>query len=559
VKQGLLKIIGMVGIFLSCSSVSNAESDKNVLHALLFNNLGSYHHAISTSVPLAQRFFDQGLILFYGFEWGEAIRSFEEATRLDPKCGMCYWGLALALGNKINAPMNGHEYSDGKVAIQKALSLAAYETPIEQDYITALSMRFKHAPVKIKRIGTFSCHTSSDQQDESSLKERMAYAKAMRQVVKKYPQDIDAKALYGAALFWVDPDNNKSYNLTAAQVLKDAMTADPSHVGANHYFIHVTEPYSHPEEALSSADLFRTLVPGSEHLVHMPAHIYFLTGRYHEGTDSNLQAVKAYQQYNKNCRVQGFKPEINYLYFHNYDFLRTTAAMEGREKLALWAARQIEISPFPEWIKNDSTLQWFIPIPYYVEARFGQWNEILNEPKPKEKYSYALGMWHYARGIALSHSGNVQSAEKESTALDQIIRQGNSDNNLGESGVGLLKMAHEVLLAVIANSHNDEKSTISHLKIAMKMQDKRGYHEPPDWYFPVRQALGDAYLKWNHLEKAKNMYEQDLKQYSKNGWSLYGLSKSLQALGEKEKAAQIEKEFKEAWKYSDIPAPVSLF
>lgn len=563
-KNTLLKIIGITWILLlGYPSFAQSESEKPVLQAPLFDNLGSYTHPVSTKVPLAQRFFDQGLILFYGFEWGESIRSFKEATRLDPQCGMCYWGLALALGNKINAPMNGHEYSDGKTAIQKALSLAAFETPVEKDYIKALSLRFQHTPKIIKQAGAFSCHASSSQQDEPSHKEKIAYANAMKKLVEKYPNDNDAKALYGAALYWgvsgTNPSYTDKYVVAATKILKEAMKKDKQHLGANHYFIHVTEPYSHPEDALYSANLLRTLVPGSEHLVHMPTHIYFLTGRYHEGTASNLQAIEAFKQYNKICREQGFEPEINYLYFHNYDFLRTTAAMEGRKELAIKAAKQIVAEPFPSWLKNESSLQWFIPIPYYVDARFGMWDEILKEPMPQDKYSYAVGMWHYARGMALAHTGNIQDSETEYKKLSKIISKGKTDSNLGDAGHNLLKISDAILAATLADVKGKEKLVLINLKKAMKIQHDMGYHEPPDWYFPVAQALGDAYLKWGHPQKAKEMYEQDLHQYPQNGWSLYGLAKSLRVLGENEKAARVEEEFKKAWKYADIPAPASLF
>lgn len=183
--------------FSGCPNISQADSQK--LQAPQFNNLGSFHHEISTKIPLTQRFFDQGFVLFYGFEWGEAIRSFKESIRLDPQCGMCYWGLALALGNKINAPVTGHEYSDAQIAIHKALSLKVYETPAEQDYIKALSLRFQHAPKLSKQVGAFSCHASSTKHDESTSKEMIAYSNAMKKIVEKYPNDNDAKALYSVS------------------------------------------------------------------------------------------------------------------------------------------------------------------------------------------------------------------------------------------------------------------------------------------------------------------------------------------------------------------------
>src|SRR5688572_19641651 len=83
-------------IFINYPLNSFALNKKEKPQAPLFNNLGSFHFPVTTTSPLAQRFFDQGMTLYYGFEWGESIRSFKEATRLDPQCGMCFWGLALA-------------------------------------------------------------------------------------------------------------------------------------------------------------------------------------------------------------------------------------------------------------------------------------------------------------------------------------------------------------------------------------------------------------------------------------------------------------------------------
>lgn len=540
-----------------------AETKAQKLQAPLFNNLSSFHFPVSTKVPLAQQFFDQGMVLFYGFEWGESIRSFKEAIRLDPNCGMCYWGFALASVSKINAPLSGHEYRDAKNAIQKALSLKNNETSVEQAYIQALARRFQHKPKKLMPAnGILSCHTSSTVVDVSSQTELSNYAKAMKKVINMYPSDNNAKALYVYALFdmsqWNFWDANHKINpvtSTIIKTLKSILSNDKLHIGGNHYYIHVIEQSPNPENALDSADRFKTLVPGSEHLVHMPAHIYFLTGQYHEGSQSNLQAIDTFKTYNKTCHEQGFNPEINYLYFHNYDFLRTTAAMEGRKQLALSAAREMLNQPFSTWLTNELYLQWYIPIPFFVEARFGMWRDILKESRPNEKHQYALGMWHYARGMAFVHTGNIINAEKESSALNKIIHKGPTDYNLQISGVYLLKIADSILKATLADHKGNEQLMLIYLKKADKIQHDMGYHEPPDWYFPVKEMLGDAYLKWNHPKQAIEMYKQDLKQYPKNGWALFGLARSLRQLGKDQEADQVSQEFKEAWKYSDIPAP----
>ncbi|MBA3660939.1 MAG: hypothetical protein H0W64_04380 [Gammaproteobacteria bacterium] len=552
--------------FFSCSVVSRARDNHQIFKAPQFDNLGSFHYQVSTGIPLAQRFFDQGLVLFYGFEWGESVRSFREATRLDPHCGMCYWGLALALGNKINAPLTGHEYGDAQSAIQKALSLKKLATPKEQDYIKALSLRFKHAPKLSNKVGPFSCHTSSSQHEESTPQELTAYSEAMQKIVKKYPQDNVAHGIFVYALFnrinwnfWDVKGNINPVTPTIIKTIQAILAKDNLDIGGNHYYIHVMESSSHPSDAMQSADRLNTLVPGSEHLVHMPAHIYFLTGRYHQASNSNLQAITTYQRYNETCKAQGFEPEINYLYFHNFDFLRSTAIMEGRKKLALWAAKNLIDKPFANWLARDATLQWFIPIPYYVEARFGLWKEILHEPMPSQAAQYALGMWHYARGLAKAGTGEIKAAKNELLQLQQIITKGTTDRNLGKAGHNLLKIAQATLMAIIANQQGDEKLTLAQLSLADKIQHDMGYHEPPDWYFPLKEIRGDAYLKWGHLKEAIQMYNEDLKQYPRNGWALYGLAKALRKIGKNQQAEQVEAEFKEAWKYADSPSPVTLF
>lgn len=553
---------------ISWSAISSAKIYPGIveLHAPLFDDLGAFHHPITTSEPMAQRFFDQGLVLFYGFEWGESIRSFREATRLDPNCGMCYWGLAMALGSKINAPMSGDEYQIAKSAIQKALSLKAYESLGEQAYIQSLSKRFSHRPKKLTSPIHLSCHLPSASLDAASKKEQREYVAAMKQLIKSNPDDLDAKALYVYAIFelidwkfWAAHGKIHPMTPILMDTLKEVLVKDRSHIGANHYYVHVMEQSPKPHEALDSANRLRTLVPGSEHLVHMPSHIYLHTGQYHEGSASNVQAISAFKKYNKTCIAQGYQPEINYNYFHNYEFLRYTATLEGRSQLALTTSRKMLKQPYPSWLKNELSLQWFMPIPYFVESRFAMWREIMKEKKPLEKYQYALGMWHYARGVALAQEMKINQALQEEANLKKIIITGPNDKTLQKNGITLLKIADATLNAVLMDKQGKDSAAITFLKAADKLQSDMGYHEPPDWYFPAKEALADAYLKSDHPLQAKETYEQVLRIYPHNGWALYGLAKSLKILGKDQEAIRVERSYKEAWRYADIPAPKSLF
>lgn len=530
--------------------------------APLFDNLGAYHRQVSTDQPMAQRFFDQGMTLFYGFEWNEAIRSFREAIRLDPLCAPCHWGLAIGLAHKAG-PLDGSEYAQAKAAIDTAGTLKGRASPVEQALIEALALRYRRAPaMPATSEDNPSCHPSAHM-DKVLKQENSAYMRAMRKIMDRHPQDLDVKVLYGAAVFWAAPlpkvaaqDPNVGVATAAVQ---EVVRRDPTHAGAHHYLIHLAEAYPHRSIALPSADALRTLVPGAEHLVHMPSHIYFLLGRYHEATESNIQAVAAFRKYEADSRAQGFEPEINFLNIHDQDFLRTSAAMEGRRDLAIGSAREITAAPFPDWLEKQASLQWYIPIGAFEMLRFGMWDEVLKMTMPEQKHAYATGMWHYAQGMASAQTSNAQRAREQSRALQTLIAGGEAESMLGKDGHTLLKIAQAILTAKIADSDGNSKLTLASLRDAMKLQDGMRYHEPPDWYFPVTQALGDAYLKWGSPDRAAQMYRKALDRHPENGWSLFGLAASLRATGKSAEAAKVEERFRAAWQNADIARPVSLF
>jgi tetratricopeptide (TPR) repeat protein len=552
-------IICTLIIFFAFPAPSLAENQKIKLEAPLFSNLGSFHHPISTKIALAQQFFDQGLILFYAFESGESIRSFREAIRLDPNCAMCYWGLALALGSKNNMPMNGHEKQDGYAAIKKAEQLVSPDNTIESAYIDALSKRYSSYKILDQNPTTAFTHGASLAENN----EAKDYAIAMYRVVQMFPKDVDAKSLYVFALFdvnkwhfWSRNGKPEPNTLEIIKTLESIFALDPHNVAANHYYIHVVEQSLHPERALKSADFLSNAVPGAEHLLHMPSHIYFLMGRYHDAVIINQKANEAFKKYQLDCRTQGFEPEINYLYLHNLHFLWSGATMKGQSTLALETAKELVRQIPSSWLEKDNYLQLFIPVLYFAEARFGKWKEIINEQKPDSEFQYAVGIWHYARGMAFAHLNKLNQAENELTQLQEITKQGSVQNNLGTFGEEQLKIAVQVLLATLADKKEQDITMLTHLKKAVELQNNMEYKEPPSWYFPTQEALGYALLKTEHATEAEVIFKQDLKKYPKNAWALFGLAKSLKKLGKHQEANRVEKEFKEAWKYADIVSPI---
>lgn len=510
--------------------------------APLFEGLEGIDFKISTASEEAQRYFNQGLMLAYGFNHAEAARSFYEATRLDSTCAMAFWGYAYVLGPNYNGGMEDDNYQRAYNAVLKAQSLSGRSTPKETALINALTTRYEAQPPA----------------DRSHLD--IAYAAAMKKVYDQYPTDPDIGALYAEALMDLHPwdlydkdtQKPKAWTPELVAVLEHLMKVYPKHPGAHHFYIHALEASATPEKALASARLLDTLVPGAGHLVHMPSHIYIKTGDYHLGTLSNLRAVETDSVYTTACHAQGVYPLAYYP--HNYHFLAATATLEGNSKLAWMAAQKLQqhtatdIMDQPGW----GTLQHYYSIPYYIAVKFAMWETILALPRPPKGLVYPEAIWHYACGMAYLGKNDLSNAKKESAALKALA----ADTTLQHITVwdinttaDLAQIAVKVLSGEIAARENQFSTAVSLLKEAVKIEDQLNYNEPPDWFFSVRHHLGAVLLKAGKYEEAEETYRKDLQIWKKNGWALAGLYESL--VQQKKDARAVKTAFDEAWKYAD--------
>ena len=455
--------------------------------APVLEGLGNLHHATTTQSDKAQMYFDQGLRLVYAFNHAEALRSFKEATRLDPSCAMAYWGQALALGPNINVAMSRAQGTEAYAAIQRALALKSRATEKEGAYIEALATRYSHHnPVKREALDA-------------------AYAEAMERLAKRYPDDPDAGTLYAAAVmetrpwaYWTKDGQPRPATVKALSALETILARHPDHPGANHYYIHLVEASPNPERALASAERLATLMPGAGHITHMPAHIFFRVGRYADASDVTARAIEADERYISQHHPKGIYPLY---YLHNLRFLSASASMEGRSAVALAAARKVAAQVPGQFVGNEIQLQDFLVTPLYVLTRFGRWDDILREPQPGKELMYARGIWHYARGTAFTARGEVAQAAQELAQLEalvadpflkdvQVARNGSAD---------LLTLAARVLAGELAAQRGDKATAIRLLKDAVRLQDELHYFEPPAWYYPVRHSASAVRLPGSRL------------------------------------------------------------
>lgn len=520
----------------ACQHPFNFDGRRNVP---LFDGLGDHHYAITTSSPLAQRYFDQGLIWTYAFNHDEAIRSFEEAGRLDPQCAMAWWGVALCHGPHINNPVMPAERGVAAWnALQKAMALRDHCTSTERQLIEALSKRYTTPP------------------PENRQPLNQAYADAMATVWKNHPQDADIGTLYAESLMdlhpwdlWTQDRQPKSHTEPILAVLENVMQLDPNNPGVNHLYIHAVEASSDPQRADEAAHRLRTMVPGSGHLVHMPSHIDVLTGRWALAVQQNIEASKIDSAYRKQSPNQGFY----HLYMtHNSHMLSFAAMMEGRSTLAMSSARAV-VSNVPEEALKDNApfLDPIMCAPYDVMKRFGQWDTILQEPAPPSYLPITTAMWRFHRGLAHAAKGQVAEAENEKQLFLNAVSDVPDDALMAiNSAHHVLDIAKHMLDGEILFRRGDINQAVKSLKLAIAREDELMYMEPPEWVQPVRHTLGAVLLSAGRHEEAERAYREDLHKWPENGWSLLGLSKCLSARQLSE-AEAVAARLKTAWARAD--------
>ncbi len=509
--------------------------------APLYDNLGTLHHTITVASPDAQRFFDQGLRLGYGFNHDEAIASYTEATRRDSTCAMCWWGIAYAMGPNINAPMDTGVVKPAWEAIQKAQALAPKATPFERELIAATALRYSADP-KTPRPPLDS-----------------AYAKALKELARKYPSDPEAQSLYAESLmnlspwnYWTDRGAKpRPGTLEVVSTLERTIKRYPNHPGACHFYIHIVEASTTPGRALPCAERLAKLMPGAGHLVHMPSHIYMRVGRYDLVAEHNHEAVAEDESFIQDRKPAGF---YKYTYYpHNYHMLWAGLMNLGRGEEAIKASRKLSGVVPVEVVAQVAPLEYFFPAYYWSLARFHKWDQVLAEPAPAAQLRYTTGMWQYVRGLALSATGRPEEAQAAHDSVATIVAAIPAEAPAGiNSARKLLALAERHLSGRIAAAKGDSAAAASAYLEAIALEDDLLYDEPPAWYHPIRQELAGLRLAQGQAAQAEKLYREDLVHYPHNGWSLHGLAESLRAQKRDREAAKVEAEFRKVWDKADV-------
>jgi tetratricopeptide (TPR) repeat protein len=514
-------------VFAAHQHPANAPAEKPVA---LYPGMGTWRHPIATRQPEAQKFFDQGFVLMYGFNRYEALRSFRKAAELDPNAAMAYWGMAMVSGPHINMDADQDVHmKEGCEAVHKGLALNGI-SKIEQTWLSAAEAR---------------CPDFS---------EPARYIRAMRELANRYPDDPDAQTLYAEALMlpvrwhWYTLDGKPAQGvLEAEHVLESVLRRFPYHPGANHLYIHVVESSPTPERAIPSAQRLMGIVPAAGHLVHMPGHIWLILGDFNNAVAVNERAAEVDRHYFAQTGVMG---SYYTYYLHNLQFILYARSMQGRIADTKKAAQQISNASQAMAQSMPEMAEIFGSLATMAQLRINQWDEVLRLPSPKSKSPMSMALWHHARAIAFAGKAQFPEAEQERAQFEKFRKTLDrsipwSTNKTGD----VMDLASVVLEARIQTT---PALAVPMWKRSVAIQDQLAYDEPPAWYYPVRESLGASLLLAGDAPSAEAVFREGLHRGPNNGRMLFGLLESLKAQGKTDQAAWVEQEFNTAWNGADL-------
>jgi tetratricopeptide (TPR) repeat protein len=538
-----LRLVSFLAGAALCFSVGTAPGKPEPI----YDGMGQHRITVTTDSAKAQRYFNQGIAFLHGFNHGAAIRSFTEATKLDPECAMAHWAIALASGPHINFPLVPPQAAElAWKELQLAKKHAANATALEKALIEALEARY------------------ANPQPEDRAPLDKAYAEAMRKVWQAHPDNADAGVLFAEAMMnlrpwdqWTPAGEEQPGTAEILATLDAVLKLNINHPLANHLYVHAVEASPHPERADAAADRLRVLQPGMAHNVHMPSHIDVRRGRWQKAIDSNLKAVEADRKHRaKAGPPQGF---LNVYTAHNRHMLAYAAMMSGQSKLAMKHIRQM-VKELPAAFLKDyaGAVEGFAVMPMEVMVRFGKWDEILAEPDNyPDHMPFCRALHTSARAIALAAKGDTAGARREQAIFLERVKAVPKEATFGNNpSLTILSVAAPMVEGEILLREGKLEEGLAALREAVKVEDTLRYDEPPGWIIPVRHPLGAALMKAGRLAEAEQVYREDLKRLPGNGWSLFGLAQSLRAQS-KEEAAEVEAQFQKVWAKADLQIPSS--
>jgi tetratricopeptide (TPR) repeat protein len=507
------------------------------------DGVGASEFPMTTRVPKARQLMRQGMALLHCFWHFEAYRSFLEVARLDPSSPMGYWGIYLVYTN-----FNGYD-AQAKEQLAKAVKRIGNASEHEKYYVRAAQLL-----------------TEKD--------DRKGYIREMETLIDRFPDDIDARLLLALELLHgYDADGKPNEGQLYSQTMLAALLArHPDNVGANHYLVHALETSRHPESALAAAEKLPSLAPRSAHIVHMPGHIYYRIGDYAHARQAFLASMKVDEAYLAAERVRAGD---DWNYPHNLAYLVATCAEDGRYAEGQRLARKLEaIAAEPAHAASAGAFMYTRAETgdfalARLQMRYGDWAAAANNPLAfpideshvhEQAKTYRQGLRSYIAGMAALSGGRLEEAARDANALDAALWQ--LQRSVGDDAPKnvrrILGLASYDLRANLVARQGQLDAAVKLMQAASKLEAEIGYSEPPPYWRPIDESLGQIYLRARKWNEASQAFTRALAARPNNGFSLSGLGAAEAGSGHVAEAARAYRALLEVWAEADANLPALL-
>jgi tetratricopeptide (TPR) repeat protein len=503
------------------------------LPAKLMSGQGDVHFAITTSNPMAQKFFDQGVAQLHSFWATEAERSFRQAAELDPEAPMPWWGVAMVAAGDYRPRFQIDTYDRvfGKSSPLKATQRSAEAAAKAHELAAAPG---KATPVEKLYIASIVARRDAKSKDPDE-----GYIQGLRAILAQYPNEVEAKSYLALHLmrgFELPDKTPRGTSMEAVKLLRELLVEAPDHPGVHHYVIHGYEGATFAKEAWPSCKRYAELVPNIPHALHMPGHIYSQTGRWDDAAKSFDSAAA-----NERGYIQADKLYGTGHHGHNVHYLATAYSFQGQYDKGKDAAR--ELLGFKENPREAANLDsfttayrqgWFAMLRVLVQSE--SWDEILDGKtlpvydKPREQ------AWrHWALALAQSAKGNLPAAIEEAKLMDASLKDYKEKVKMPVPDV--LEVAREELNGHLKLAEGKVEAGMKTLEQAAKTELHLNYSEPPYYPRPVLEALGQAALKNGRTKEAESAFKRALEQYPASYRAQTGLRAAREQQGKPTQAA----------------------
>jgi tetratricopeptide (TPR) repeat protein len=559
IKTAVCCWIGIAIALCCCPALAQTPAATTPQPPHLMTGIGNASIDITTTSPEAKLWFEQGLNLLHDFWDFESIRSFEQATKADPQCAMCWWGLYEAVGFR-----GDDDKTKSKEALANAKKFAKHTTEPEKLYIKAAAQSDGH-PRRSRK------HDDDDNAPHKDSDE----TKTFRKLVALNLQDPQARIHLAESLLDGFKKNGdpRVGTVEGQAILLQVLLDHPDDSAANHYWIHAVEPGNHPELALDSSRKLARLAPASGHMVHMPGHIFYRTGDYESARVSFQNSLDTDASY---MHDQHVSVDDDWNYVHNMMYLVADLLEEGRMKEAsevsqkLNQARGQTRGTLYTFSTRDGLTRLNAALP--VALRAADWptaSSMLQASAPDKALKNLTwlrsALLEYTQGMKALDDANTAEASKHLDALNAALKAKPDehkmddmpmpgtppiDMQMGPAHTFMDVAALELQGAFLTTQNKPTEADVA-FKKATDAETALGYREPPYYIRPVGETRGDALLRAGRYTEARQAYEDALKERPDSGYPLYGIARADAAAKNDAAATADYRRLLAAWPHAD--------